>query len=241
MTKKNPKPAKFDELQIKKGALEDLGKEIAARLEKIRGYEAAAREKAGVELQKADDHWISITQTLARVKAQCSGMGFKAFKERYCPDLGRSRVYELLAIGSGKKTVEETRLETRKRTAKSRAKVSATDASVADKPGLAVRGGNGQTLDVAGLSEKAQEQIARATGSAEVSLEQRQAENAALAEAKLTPEQISNEELASFKRYCQEHCPKMIHDDLKRAVHYLCQKDWLPIRTQNAKQQEEQR
>lgn len=229
MTKKNPKPPKFDEVQIKAGALENLGKDVAARLKKVREYEAAAREKAGVELQKADDHRISITQTLANVKAQCSGVGFKAFREKYCPDLGRSRVYELLAIGSGKKTVEETRVETRKRTAKSRAKVSATDDPVADKPAVAVRRGNGQTLDVAGLSEeKAQEQIARATGNAEVSLEQRQAENAALAQATLTPEEISDEALAGFKRFCQDHCPKMIEADLKRAVHYLCQREWLP-------------
>jgi hypothetical protein len=120
--------------QIEKGELELLGKQIAAHLQKMRGYEAKAQEKAGIELRKADDHRNSVSQLLAEAKAKCDGGGFKAFQEKYCPDLGRSRIYELLSIGSGKKTLEESRAEKRKRVAKSRSKVSATSSSVADKP-----------------------------------------------------------------------------------------------------------
>jgi hypothetical protein len=110
MTKKNKtKPAKFDELQIKNGALEQDGKTVAAQLQKVRDYEASAKEKAGHELKKADEFWISLTKTLAEVKAKCKGLGFKAFKEKYCPDLSRSRICELVAVGDGKKTLEETR------------------------------------------------------------------------------------------------------------------------------------
>jgi hypothetical protein len=106
--KKRPR-ALVRETQIAKGELEPLGKEIAARLEKMRGYEATAQEKAGVELKKADDHWNSITQLLTQAKKKCDEGGFKAFKEKYCPNLSRSRIYELLTIGSGKKTLEESR------------------------------------------------------------------------------------------------------------------------------------
>jgi hypothetical protein len=99
----------------------------------MRGYEAKAHEKAGVELRKADNHWNTISQLLAEVKEKCDGGGFMAFQSKYCPDLGRSRIYELLAIGSGKKTLEESRAEKRKRVTKSRGNVSVTS-DVADKP-----------------------------------------------------------------------------------------------------------
>jgi hypothetical protein len=119
-------------VQIKEGELDQLGKQIAVRLQKMRGYEAKVQEKAGVELKRADDHRTTIMQLLAEAKAKCDRGGFKAFKAKYCPDLSRSRVYELLAIGSGKKTLEESRTEKRQRVAKSRRKVSATS-DVADK------------------------------------------------------------------------------------------------------------
>src|SRR5438309_4374312 len=113
--------------------VQTLGRRIAAHLQKVRDYEAKAHEKAGVELRKADDNWTTVTQLLAEAKAKCSTDGFKVFKEKYCPDLSRSRIYELLQIGSGKKTIEESRAAKRKSVAKSRGKkVSATD-DVADK------------------------------------------------------------------------------------------------------------
>jgi hypothetical protein len=119
--------------QIGKGELETLGKQIKAHVEKMRGYEARAQEKAGVELHKADNHRNTIAQLLTEAMAKCDSGGFKAFQEKYCPDLKRSRIYELLAIGSGKKTLEESRAEKRASVAKNRGKVSATSAPVADK------------------------------------------------------------------------------------------------------------
>jgi hypothetical protein len=121
--------------QIAKGQLEPLGKRIAVHLEKMRGYEAKAQEKAGVELRKAEDHWNSVSQLLAEAKAKCDSGGFKAFQSKYCPDLGRSRIYELLAIGSGKKTIEASRAATRGRVKKHRA-VSVTS-TVTDKKEVA--------------------------------------------------------------------------------------------------------
>jgi hypothetical protein len=118
--------------------IDDLGKKIAVHLQKVRTYEAKAHKKAGVELRKADDNWNTVTQLLAEAKAKCDGGGFKAFKARYCPDLSKSYIYELIAIGSGKKTAEESLANKRGRVARSRAKrqakVSATG-DVADTPG----------------------------------------------------------------------------------------------------------
>jgi hypothetical protein len=74
------KLVRFDDVQIKAGALEQDGKKVAAQLQKVREYEAAAHEKAGHELKKADEFWVSLTQTLAEVKAKCKGAGFRAFK-----------------------------------------------------------------------------------------------------------------------------------------------------------------
>jgi hypothetical protein len=115
--------------QIKKGCPTEvaaLGCRIAAHLEKMRNYEAKAHAKAGIELRKAEDNWITVTQLLAEAKAKCDVGGFEAFKEKYCPDLSRSRIYELLQIGRGKKTLEEVRAEKRERVSKSRSKESAT-------------------------------------------------------------------------------------------------------------------
>lgn len=112
-----------------------LGFRIRAQLKTMRGYEAKAHEKAGVELRKADDNWTTVTQLLAEAKAKCSAGGFKAFKKKFCPNLGRSRIYELLRIGSGKETLEESRAAKRASVAKSRKKgrrVSATN-DVVDK------------------------------------------------------------------------------------------------------------
>jgi hypothetical protein len=109
----------------------------------MRGYEGKAREKAGVELRKADDNWTTVTQLLAEAKAKCSTGGFKAFKEKFCPDLSRSRIYELLQIGDGTKNLEESRAETRKRVGRHRrGKVSVTN-DVTDK-GNADSGPEGQ-------------------------------------------------------------------------------------------------
>lgn len=98
-----------------------LGGSVAASLKKARGYLTTAEQKAGVELRKAEGHWVAATKYLAAAKALCDSDGFAAFQKKYCPDLSRSRIYEMLAIGSGKTTVEEARGATRERVTRHRA------------------------------------------------------------------------------------------------------------------------
>ena len=99
--------------------LQDLGKRIAAHY-----------EKAGKCEQKADQHYTTIAQLLAKANGACDVGGFDAFRERFFANLRKSRVYELLAIGTGKKTVEDTRAGTRARVAKHRANTAAAPVSV---------------------------------------------------------------------------------------------------------------
>lgn len=99
--------------------LQDLGKRIAAHY-----------EKAGKCEQKADQHYTTIAQLLAEANGACDVGGFDAFRERFFANLRKSRVYELLAIGTGKKTVEDTRAGTRARVAKHRANTAAAPVSV---------------------------------------------------------------------------------------------------------------
>ena len=112
--------------------LTELGQRIAAHLEK------AARCD-----QKANDHRISAGRLLAEAKKLCDEGGFAAFHERFCPNLGKSRTYELLAIASGRKSLEQSRAINAERNRKHRAekKRGAAEAvhhvmeSVAKSPG----------------------------------------------------------------------------------------------------------
>jgi hypothetical protein len=172
--------------------VDTLGRQIAARLQKVRDYEAKAQEKAGVELRKADDNWTTVTQLLAEAKAKCDADGFKAFKEKYCPDLGGSRIYELLQIGSGKKTVEQVKAEGRGRKARQRAKnkrESVTD-TVTDKAAPA-----DETLLLEAL-------LPATAKIAEVDLEQRRAEHAVLDD--LSPEEKAKAEYAEWLEACDK-------------------------------------
>jgi hypothetical protein len=90
--------------------LEDLGELIAVHLEKSRKYD-----------DKADQHRATAGRYLAQAKDLCDEGGFEAFREKVCPDLGRSRAYELLAIANNKKSVSELRASTRERVARHRA------------------------------------------------------------------------------------------------------------------------
>jgi hypothetical protein len=102
--------------------LQQLGKRIAAHLEKARKYE-----------EKADQHYRTISQYLAEAKQTCDEGGFIAFREKFFPDLGRSRVYELLSIASNKKSIAGVKADTRKRVAKHRAKMLQVSVTVTDK------------------------------------------------------------------------------------------------------------
>jgi hypothetical protein len=90
--------------------LEDLGELIAVHLEKSRKYD-----------DKADQHRATAGRYLAQAKDLCDEGGFEVFREKVCPDLGRSRAYELLAIANNKKSVSELRASTRERVARHRA------------------------------------------------------------------------------------------------------------------------
>ena len=128
---------KFTADQVEKKCpdrLRQIGKLITARLEKI-----------DKQIKQAEDHFISVNQLIAQAKELCDEGGFNAFREKFFPNLGTSRVYELLAIASNKKTVEETRASNRLRVAKHRANKAEAPVSVTvtekSKPEPGARGG----------------------------------------------------------------------------------------------------
>jgi hypothetical protein len=100
----------------------NLSKQIAVHLERARKAEG-----------KAEQHYIAIQQLLEKAKQNCDAGGFAAFQAKFCPDLGRSRTYELKAIATGKKTIEDARASSRERQARCRARkaesVTVTDSS----------------------------------------------------------------------------------------------------------------
>ena len=105
--------------QIENGCperLEALGNRIRAHL-----------EKAGQAERRADNHHTSAGILLAQVKEACTEGGFAAFRERFCPNLGRSRTYELLQIAGGTKSAEEIRAENAERNRRHRAKQKAAE------------------------------------------------------------------------------------------------------------------
>jgi hypothetical protein len=130
---------KFTAEQVEKKCperLRDIGKLIAARLEKI-----------DKQIEQAENHSISVNQLITQAKALCDEGGFNAFREKFFPNLGKSRVYELLAIGTSKKSVEEVKARTRARVAKYRANkaassvsVTVTDNSELEMPGVPTKG-----------------------------------------------------------------------------------------------------
>jgi ClpX C4-type zinc finger protein len=70
---------------------------------------------------KAEQHYIAAGQYLKQLKADCPDQ--KIFLEKVEREIGigKSRTYELLQIGDGRKTVEQIRADTGERTAKTRA------------------------------------------------------------------------------------------------------------------------
>jgi hypothetical protein len=91
--------------------LQEIGREITARV--------AALDKHG---EKSVNLVDSINSLLDQAEVLCGDPeDFAAFKRTYCPKLGQSRTYELLAIKEGRKTLEEIREAGRLRVAKHRA------------------------------------------------------------------------------------------------------------------------
>jgi hypothetical protein len=159
------------------GRLEEIGREIRARVGKL--------DKVGAQ---AVDHVDSINHLLSEAEKLCKTPElFKAFKEKLCPDLSRSRTYELLAIKGGRKSLEDIRASTRARVTKHRAgKKAVTDSS-------SVTTLSGQSIDPSKLGTAAQSQIANASvdsskaGSAEAEAEAMKAKMAALDAPPIAP------------------------------------------------------
>jgi len=180
--------------QVSGDRLKDIGREIKARVGKL--------DQLG---GKTVDMIDSIDHLLADAEKLCdpAGFTFEAFKKTYCPELGQSRTYELLAIRDGRKTLEEIRAETRKRVAKYRgaakdvtekdsvtrqpfsSPTTETDKSVGD---AASRSAERATIDFPENGGGSQP-VLRA--SAEAPIEEVQAEFAALADE--TPAEIDRE------------------------------------------------
>src|SRR5271170_150886 len=98
--------------------LKQIGQEIAARL-----------AKADKQTELAQNHLIAIDRLLAEAKELCDGGGFKKFRELFCPQLGKSQAYALLAIAAGKKTLAEHRTKERERKQRTRANQKAAAAN----------------------------------------------------------------------------------------------------------------
>jgi hypothetical protein len=102
--------------------LQNLGKQITAHLEQARKAET-----------KVEQHYTAVLQLLEKAKQECDAGGFAAFQEKFCPDLGRSRAYELAAIATGRKSIEDLRASSRERQVRCRARkaesVTVTDST----------------------------------------------------------------------------------------------------------------
>jgi hypothetical protein len=98
-----------------KDALEQSAKRVAALYRSMRECEADAEAKAGFELKKAAEKRAALEKALleARVLCKAAGEDFKAFQEKYAPDYKRTRLYQVLSIADGRKTVEGIREEER--------------------------------------------------------------------------------------------------------------------------------
>ena len=107
-----------------KAKLDEIGKEITARIEKMRAAESTAMDKAGAELKRAEGHRIAIMERLKEARKHCRSLrvSFDDFKAKYAPDLGRSSIYKILAIADGRTTQE---LERRKERVKKRSQRAA--------------------------------------------------------------------------------------------------------------------
>jgi hypothetical protein len=157
---RGPKP-RFGTSGTNIGRLHSIGREIRARVERL--------DRIGAKAVNMVD---SINCLLREAEPLCDPDGFVAFKERYCPELGRSRTYELLAVDRGSKTVEQIRAAGRARVVKHRAAQRLRSAFVTDNESVtsdAPHGDkvrvNGETVSLGKFSPAAQEQIAKETSS----------------------------------------------------------------------------
>jgi len=233
---KKPKAeAKKAEVEAKrataKAELGEIGKQIAARVKIMRDYDASAEEKAGHELRKAQDERDTINNVLlvqARVKCKEAGESFEKFRKQYCPDLSRSRLYAVLAIADGRKTVEQDRAEKRESVAKSRAKVVSSTSAVGDTPKI-----TGNDVDTEASAE------ARKAGASELEPCDTGGNSSASDDvivnhmtastinqklgAIVTADELSDDALSGFKKACDQFLPAMtvVEDRRKARVYFM--------------------
>jgi hypothetical protein len=131
-----------------------LGHEIRVRVNKL-------NHLGGKTVDMVD----SIDHLLADAEKLCDPGGFAAFKKIHCPELAKSRTYELLAVQDGRKTLNQIRAATRQRVAKHRSAKRVTEKdSVTALPALS--------------SESPQAEKLKAEDDVEISAEKRKAKYA---------------------------------------------------------------
>jgi hypothetical protein len=136
-------PQKLTEAQIEAGCpdrLKQIGREIEVRL-----------KKADKQANLAQDQLITVEKLLSEAKELCDDGGFKRFRELFCPHLGKSQAYELLAIAAGKKTLIEHRADARERQRRSRAQraVDSDSVTVTENSGNGDEGADQESRDPA--------------------------------------------------------------------------------------------
>jgi uncharacterized Zn finger protein (UPF0148 family) len=210
---------KLTAAQIEKGCparLQAIGQEITARL-----------AKADKKTQEANDHLIAVNQLLAEAKRLCDSGGFQKFRELFCPQLGKSQAYAMLAIAAGRKTIEQHRSEERERKQKTRERQKAATNSGTVPEKLQPLNQSDANV-VAGISapptfesstlipeaveptvEEAEAEVAR--------LKALKAKIAAADDTKIEPA-VSADALSNFRHACEAWLPKMNADDLQAAI-----------------------
>jgi hypothetical protein len=115
-----------------------LVREVMVREAKGNGYEADGKDcdsQGQRNLKQAQDQYLSAGLTLIKIKTAVAGTEKAFLKVLFTNgcELQRTRVLELISIGSGKKTVDGLRAETAERVAAHRArKASVTKEDVTD-------------------------------------------------------------------------------------------------------------
>lgn len=176
---------------------------------------------SALRLHEVGGGLIVIDRSVTTKKAKsgkCTRGGFTAFKAKYAPDFGRTKLYQILAIGSGKKTREQVRIEDRERQQRHRAK-----AAVSVTPPVTDTSETGAAPQPRPDQSAAAMPTPHTVESPVTSIEDRKAQMAALAEADLTPEEKSDDALKAVKEACWSHCPKMLAGDLQKFRVFVAQ------------------
>lgn len=204
-----------------KKRLQEIGHEIKERIETFDQLDAQCTAEFNAVAVLMDEAF----------KLCGSASRFAEFKHEYCGNLGRSRMYELLAIKSGIKTEAEIKAANRRRTAKSRSQKKVKKQNVTDNESVTL---NGKEVDVSQFSAEAQEKITKAQAEAdevaaraETAAPDAEAETAAEEPTEPNPNKEkaaailsirkSAHNLDEFKYACSAYLPKLIAADLEKA------------------------